>query len=296
MVEAGLAGGAPCANNGGEPRTAGSMPVACRADTSAVAAANNAQSAKDGGKSHGGFIDFILGVLDVINPLQHIPVISTLYRHLTGDEISPMAQVAGDTLYGGPIGAAFSMANLAVKADTGEDVGDHVLAMVTGKTSPATPAEKTVPAVQVATAGNGAGKNAVPVLSEAQLTTLLSKNAPVHTPAPRAVPAAVDMQPQNAFQKKYFHFRHAPAAATPVQTPARPPARAPVQTHSAAHALLAAQENRAVETLPSAQTVPHGQIAARMMDGLDKYAAMQKIDMARTGAVPMAQTGAVPIY
>ena len=29
------------------------------------------------------FADF----LDIINPLQHIPVLSTLYRHLTGDTI-----------------------------------------------------------------------------------------------------------------------------------------------------------------------------------------------------------------
>ncbi|MBT5663730.1 MAG: hypothetical protein HOJ06_00205, partial [Rhodospirillaceae bacterium] len=34
-------------------------------------------------------------VLDIINPLQHIPVVSTLYRELTGDEISPGARMAG---------------------------------------------------------------------------------------------------------------------------------------------------------------------------------------------------------
>lgn len=43
--------------------------------------------------------------LDVINPLQHLPVVSTLYRALSGDEISPGARFAGGLLYGGPIGA-----------------------------------------------------------------------------------------------------------------------------------------------------------------------------------------------
>ena len=44
------------------------------------------------GKDGFTFFDF----LDVINPLQHIPVVSTLYRSLTGDEIDPASHgVAG---------------------------------------------------------------------------------------------------------------------------------------------------------------------------------------------------------
>ncbi|HEV7371081.1 MAG TPA: hypothetical protein VGO20_18420, partial [Arenibaculum sp.] len=45
-------------------------------------------------------------LLDVINPLQHIPVVGTIYRALTGDEISTPARVAGGTLYGGVVGFA----------------------------------------------------------------------------------------------------------------------------------------------------------------------------------------------
>ncbi len=43
-------------------------------------------------------------LLDVINPLQHIPLVSSIYRRLTGDEISPHARIIGATLYGGPMG------------------------------------------------------------------------------------------------------------------------------------------------------------------------------------------------
>ncbi len=38
--------------------------------------------------------------LDLINPLQHIPVVGTLYRELTGDEIKPEIRVAGSALFG----------------------------------------------------------------------------------------------------------------------------------------------------------------------------------------------------
>jgi len=70
-------------------------------------------------------------LLDVINPLQHIPVISTLYRHLTGDEIGTPEKIAGDTLYGGSIGFLTSLADSVFKAVTGKDVGDTVLALLT---------------------------------------------------------------------------------------------------------------------------------------------------------------------
>lgn len=67
-----------------------------------------------------------LDIIDVINPLQHIPGVSTIYRQLTGDEISPAARVAGGTLYFGPIGFAISTINAVVETVTGDDVGGHV--------------------------------------------------------------------------------------------------------------------------------------------------------------------------
>ncbi len=53
--------------------------------------------------------------LDLINPLQHIPVVSTVYRAITGDTISPVARVAGGAILGGPMGAL--LAGLAAAAD-----------------------------------------------------------------------------------------------------------------------------------------------------------------------------------
>ena len=69
-----------------------------------------------------------LDLLDVINPLQHIPIISTLYRSISGDTIDPGAKIAGGPLFGGPLGAAFSSLDVAVKHRTGNDIADHAAA------------------------------------------------------------------------------------------------------------------------------------------------------------------------
>ena len=75
-----------------------------------------------------GFRDF----LDMINPLQHLPVISTLYRKLTGDEIGDGSRVVGGALFGGITGSWISglvsaVANVFVSRSTGKDIADHVI-------------------------------------------------------------------------------------------------------------------------------------------------------------------------
>jgi len=78
----------------------------------------------------------VADVIDIINPLQHIPIVSSLYRHLTGDEINVAPRVIGDTLLFGPIGAAFSVFNVALSAITGKDVGEHVIAFLEKNADP----------------------------------------------------------------------------------------------------------------------------------------------------------------
>ncbi|WP_207484895.1 hypothetical protein [Arenibaculum pallidiluteum] len=79
-----------------------------------------------------GFWDFV----DVVNPLQHIPVVNTIYRAITGDTIKPTAQVAGGTLFGGPIGFMASVAAVGVEAVSGKGPGEHVLALFGGESAP----------------------------------------------------------------------------------------------------------------------------------------------------------------
>ena len=92
---------------------------------------NKAEAAEIDGEKHlfgdDGFTfeDF----LDIINPLQHIPVISTIYRELTGDKIAMMPRILGGTLFGGPIGAGAAVVNAALHHETGKDIGEHVAAL-----------------------------------------------------------------------------------------------------------------------------------------------------------------------
>lgn len=58
-------------------------------------------------------------LLDVINPLQHIPVVSQIYRHLTGDSIRAPFRIAGGALFGGPLGAAFAAGGILFDAARG---------------------------------------------------------------------------------------------------------------------------------------------------------------------------------
>ena len=77
---------------------------------------------------------FDLGdLLDLINPLQHIPVISSIYRSLTGDEISPAARLAGGTLYGGPVGLVSAFVSGVIEDTTDTTLGDIVVAAFTGE-------------------------------------------------------------------------------------------------------------------------------------------------------------------
>lgn len=91
--------------------------------------ASVAQAAKASGDDGEGFFDHLL---DVVNPLQHLPVIGTLYRAITGDKLGAGEKIAGDALYGGLWGAVGSLADVVFEAATGKDFGSTMLALVTG--------------------------------------------------------------------------------------------------------------------------------------------------------------------
>ncbi|MBP2293898.1 hypothetical protein [Azospirillum rugosum] len=66
--------------------------------------------------------------LDVINPLQHLPIVGNIYRELTGDTIKTSSKVIGGILYGGVVGGMASITNAVVEEAQGKDLGDQVLA------------------------------------------------------------------------------------------------------------------------------------------------------------------------
>jgi len=74
-------------------------------------------------------------IIDAINPLQHIPIISTIYRKLTGDKMGYASRIVGDTLFGGVFGSFVSglvsaLTNVFVDSVTGKDIGEHLVASV----------------------------------------------------------------------------------------------------------------------------------------------------------------------
>jgi hypothetical protein len=99
---------------------------------------NNAQPNESGAAF--GFGDLV----DMINPLQHIPVIGSLYRELTGDQIRPIGRIVGGGIFGGPLGAAGGLANVIVEEETGTDIAGNAMNVVMNREPPSwRPQEKT---------------------------------------------------------------------------------------------------------------------------------------------------------
>ncbi|QKK04159.1 MAG: hypothetical protein HND56_12390 [Pseudomonadota bacterium] len=78
-------------------------------------------------------------LLDIVNPLQHIPIVSSIYRSITGDEIKPAARAIGGFLFGGPLGLASGIVNGAVADATGKDLPETLLASATSHRKTAVP-------------------------------------------------------------------------------------------------------------------------------------------------------------
>ena len=73
---------------------------------------------------------FFENMLDIVNPLEHLPIVSTIYHAITGNQSGDLEKMAGDTLYGGPMGLASSVADIAFEKITGKSFGDTVMSWV----------------------------------------------------------------------------------------------------------------------------------------------------------------------
>lgn len=73
-------------------------------------------------------------LVDMANPLHHIPIVGALYRKITGDEIKSIGHVVGGALFGGPVGMASGLVNAVVADSTGKSMEEHAKAFVFGPT------------------------------------------------------------------------------------------------------------------------------------------------------------------
>ena len=146
-------------------------------------------------------------LIDTLNPLQHIPVISSVYRAITGENINPVARIVGDTLYGGVLGgasallaAAGAVSDSAVEAATGKTTSGVVIAALFG--SDDAPATATAPETKVAEAAPAppASEPAPPVSApiNAVESVSVSVSASVSAPVPAPDSAATSIPTASA--------------------------------------------------------------------------------------------------
>ena len=70
-------------------------------------------------------------VIDMVNPLQHLPIVAKYYRKISGDDCSEGAKVIGElgfrALFGGPAGIVAVAANSTLRHNTTQDVSEHLM-------------------------------------------------------------------------------------------------------------------------------------------------------------------------
>jgi hypothetical protein len=102
----------------------------------------------------------------VLNPLQYIPVVGSIYRAVTGDQIPEAVRRIGSlvvsTLLGGPIGAMISIGTTIAEKATGIDLDKTEQALLTGhQLTPQTQADPVI-AKSVAPSGPVTAQSVAP--------------------------------------------------------------------------------------------------------------------------------------
>ncbi|WP_115717922.1 hypothetical protein [Gallaecimonas mangrovi] len=98
-------------------------------------------STKDASKESGlhmfanGNTPSLADFVDVVNPLQHIPIVDRYYQKWTGDTQGYVPQMLGSTLYGGAFGAMASIASVGATQALGENPVDYVTDKIMGTDS-----------------------------------------------------------------------------------------------------------------------------------------------------------------
>ena len=124
-------------------------------------------------------------LIDIINPLHHIPIVATIYRNLSGDQIGAAPRVIGGAVWGRIGGLVAGVVNAVVEWWSGKDIGDHIYAAVFGdpkKVDGATAvAQNKPPAASAAPGSVAARKEPTPQSDD------IAAAAPVESP-PAAAP------------------------------------------------------------------------------------------------------------
>lgn len=206
-------------------------------------------------------------ILDLFNPLQHIPIVSSIYRAVTGDEISGPATVLGGALFGGPLGFVAGIVEAISSQIAGESLGEMAIAAAFGGVEQ----------------GHGQGQTTAVAAADPADARPTPSRVAAQAPEPeiRAAPAAFHTAAKST---------EMPAKLKPV--PVIPVSEQPLTGDAALQALAADLRGPGVsaavlqppsmaprigttETDARLMTpLPPDEFAAQMLEGLDKYKAL----------------------
>ena len=99
-------------------------------------------------------------VLDIINPLQHIPIVSTIYRLTTDNDIGVGPRLLGGALFGGPLGILVTGLTTIFEDISGGSVEQHATSLWNTLTN------ENQATSQIAATGQKDPASAVPPLSK----------------------------------------------------------------------------------------------------------------------------------
>lgn len=205
---------------------------------------------------------FFSTLLDIINPLQHIPLVSNLYRELTGDEIEPAARMVGGAVFGGPLGFASASANVLLEQASGDDLLGHAVALFSGdETAPLD--SLTADPEMVAEVPKDAGSALVATAETASAETIVWAG-------PRVIPALAGDVNSSLIQQVAENSSSSTTLEKPTTDARETPWLNEARTTAAAN--LSARENGQVVPLAS----PQPWVATAMLEALDKYDALAR--------------------
>ena len=182
-------------------------------------------------------------MLSALNPLQHLPVVGAIYRHVTGDVPHPAAQVVGGAIFGGPLGFVAGLLSTALEQATGKTP----LQVAIGAIAPQTPQEPLAALAQ-----------AMPEAEPPGVFDVADQQSETPPPQPPIPPAGAIVVARMA----------APAPAPRPQPPA-PHAPASQQTATAQGVAASESQVRPAPSDPQSDAPPPPPPAARVAAGRD---------------------------
>lgn len=217
-------------------------------------------------------------LVDLLNPLQHIPLVGSLYRSITGDEIKPDVQVAGSLLFGVATGsvllsAASGIASAAIEAQTGKEPTIQVAEAIFGSDTVEAGDPLTEEKIVVADAGGTlAGREVVtpqeesmPSVSAAPTPSVVAASTAAMAPGATRVGHTIYTSPAMRSAGKVATTRTTQTAADTTQVPSMPSAENP----------LGAMIQEQAKAREAGQKLPPQLVQDMMLMALDKYKTAQ---------------------